>query len=118
MSRRENWNRFENYFPGEAYCDWVALSAYGPTTPMTHDGTESLAFKMREAYPRLVKIAPGKPIIIAEFGCDLHNRRVNAADWAKAASKISSLIDGRRMSVSAGGTKAGKTTTTKNTIPI
>jgi hypothetical protein len=79
------WNAFENYFPGGNYCDWVALSAYGPTTPMTRDGTESFAFKMRNAYSRLVKIAPGKPVIIAEFGCDLHNRRVSAADWAKAA---------------------------------
>ena len=25
-----DWNRFENYFPGGDYCDWVALSAYGP----------------------------------------------------------------------------------------
>ena len=30
----KDWNRFENYFPGEDYCDWVALSAYGPTTPI------------------------------------------------------------------------------------
>jgi hypothetical protein len=52
---------------------------------MTRDGAESFAFKVREAYPRLVKIAPGKPIIIAEFGCDLHNPRVNAAHWAKTA---------------------------------
>ena len=52
---------------------------------MTRDGTESFAFKMRNAYSRLVKIAPGKPVVIAEFGCDLHNRRVNAANWAKAA---------------------------------
>jgi hypothetical protein len=79
------WNAFENYFPGGNYCDWVALSAYGPTTPITRDGTESFAFKMRESYSRLVKIAPGKPVIIAEFGCDLHSRRVSAADWAKAA---------------------------------
>jgi hypothetical protein len=79
------WNRFENYFPGENYCDWVALSAYGPTTPTTPDGTESFAFKMRKAYPRLTKIAPGKPVIIAEFGCDLRNRRVDAASWAKSA---------------------------------
>src|SRR5947208_902153 len=78
-------NRFENYFPGENYCDWVALSAYGPTTPTTRDGTESFAFKMHDAYPRLAKIAPGKPIIIAEFGCDLHNLHVDAATWAKAA---------------------------------
>jgi hypothetical protein len=79
------WNAFENYFPGEEYCVWVALSAYGPTTPITRDGTESFAFKMRKTYPRLVKIAPGKPIIIAELGCDLHNRHVNAANWAEAA---------------------------------
>ena len=79
------WNRFENYFPGENYCDWVALSAYGPTTPTMHDGTESFAFKIREAYARLTRIAPGKPMIIAEFGCDLHNRHVNAAHWAKTA---------------------------------
>jgi hypothetical protein len=79
------WNAFENYFPGENYCDWVALSVYGPTTPQMRDGTESFAFKMREAYPRLTKIAPGKPIIIAEFGCDLHNPRVDVARWTKGA---------------------------------
>ncbi len=79
------WNAFENYFPGEHYCDWVGLSGYGPTTPMTRDGTESFAFKMRKAYPRLTRIAPGKPIIIAEFGCDLHNRHINTARWAKSA---------------------------------
>ena len=81
----KKWNRFENYFPGGNYCDWVALSAYGPTTPTTRDETESFAFKMREAYPRLMKIALGKPIIIAELGCDLHNRHVDAANWAKSA---------------------------------
>lgn len=79
------WNAFENYFPGTDYCDWVALSAYGPTTPLTIDGTESFAFKMREAYPRLIKLAPGKPMIIAEFGCDLHNRHVEVVKWARAA---------------------------------
>jgi hypothetical protein len=79
------WNAFENYFPGENYCDWVALSAYGPTTPTTTDATESFAFKLREAYPRLIKLAPNKPMIIAEFGCDLHNRGVNAARWAREA---------------------------------
>jgi hypothetical protein len=32
-----------------------------------------------------MKIAPGKPIIITELGCDLHNPHVNAARWAKSA---------------------------------
>ena len=79
------WNAFENYFPGENYCDWVALSAYGPTTPLTADGTESFAFKMRDAYPRLTKLAPGKPVIISEFGCDLHNRHVDPVKWTRSA---------------------------------
>ncbi|HST29285.1 MAG TPA: glycosyl hydrolase [Chthoniobacterales bacterium] len=79
------WNAFENYFPGTDYCDWVALSAYGPTTPLTRDSTESFAFKMREAYPRLTKLAPGKPLILAEFGCDLHNRHVDVVRWARSA---------------------------------
>jgi len=78
-------NAFENYFPGENYCDWVALSVYGPTTPLTRDGTESFEFKMREAYPRLTKLAPGKPVIIAEFGCDLHNRHVDVVRWTRTA---------------------------------
>jgi hypothetical protein len=87
------WNAFEHYFPGKNYCDWVALSAYGPTTPRMRDGTESFAFKMHEAYPRLRKVAPGKPIIIAEFGCDLHNPRVEVARWAKGA--LENLLSNR-----------------------
>jgi len=43
----KKWNRFENYFPGQNYCDWVALSAYGPTTPMTPDGTRE--FRVQNA---------------------------------------------------------------------
>jgi len=89
----QKWNAFENYFPGADYCDWVALSAYGPTTPTTKDGTESFRFKMRDAYPRLAKLAPGKPMIIAEFGCDLHNPGVNAVTWAKSA--LDDLFSGR-----------------------
>jgi hypothetical protein len=87
------WNRFENYFPGDQYCDWIGLSAYGPLTPRESDGTESFRFKMRSAYPRLVKLAPGKPIIIAEFGCDIHHRTVDAAEWARNA--LEDLFSGR-----------------------
>ncbi len=87
------WNRFENYYPGASYCDWVALSAYGPLTPRGLDGTESFRFKMRDAYPRLTKLAPGKPIVIAEFGCDIHHRKVDAGVWAREA--LEDLFSGR-----------------------
>jgi Glycosyl hydrolase family 26 len=89
----EKWNTFENYFPGDNYCDWVALSIYGPLTPRTTDGTESFCSKLAEAYPRLANIAPNKPIIIAEFGCDLHNKHCNAADWAHGA--LEEIFSGR-----------------------
>jgi Glycosyl hydrolase family 26 len=79
------WNAFENYFPGENYCDWVALSAYGPTTPRTNEATESFRFKVDQAYPRLTSIVPNKPILIAEFGSDLHNHHVDVVHWAKSA---------------------------------
>lgn len=87
------WNAFENYFPGTDYCNWVALSAYGPTTPRMRDGTESLRFKLNESYARLTKLAPNKPIIIAEFGCDIRNRYVDCAKWAKAA--LEELFSGK-----------------------
>lgn len=87
------WNAFENYYPGQGYCDWVALSAYGPTTPQTPDGSEPFRFKLREAYPRLRKLAPDKPIIIAEFGSDLHNRKRDAAEWAQSA--LEDLFSGK-----------------------
>lgn len=79
------WNALENYFPGQDYCDWVGVSAYGPLTPRTSDGAESFRFKIDSVYSRLTSVAPGKPIIVAEFGCDLHNRHAHARNWAKAA---------------------------------
>jgi hypothetical protein len=81
------WNRFENYYPGAGYCDWLAVSAYGPTTPTMRDGGESLADKLDEAMPRLRKLASDKPIILAEFGCDLHSHEANASEWARDALK-------------------------------
>ena len=79
------WNAFENYFPGSDYCDWVALSAYGLLTPRTDEGVETFRFKIDEAYPRLTKLALGKPVIVAEFGSDLHNQRVDVVRWSRNA---------------------------------
>ena len=104
------WNRFENYFPGESYCDWVALSAYGPTTPTTRDGTESLSFKLSAAYPRLTTLVPGKPIILAEFGCDLHNPHVRAGVGRRRHWRHFFQTVGPPSLDSAGGMRAGRMT--------
>src|SRR6202030_1619307 len=87
------WNAFENYFPGDNYCDWYGISAYGPLMPHTSEGIESFRQKIDAAYPRLTSLAHGKPIIVAEFGCDLRNPHVNAAHWAKAA--LNDLLSNR-----------------------
>ncbi len=87
------WNRLENYFPGESYCAWMAVSAYGPLTPRAVEGLESFREEMDHVYSRLTKLAPNKPIIIAEFGCDIHHRKVSASAWARAA--LRDLFSGR-----------------------
>lgn len=79
-----HWNRMENYFPGADYCDWIAVSAYGALTARAPE-IETFREELDHAYPRLTKLAPNKPIIVAEFGCDIHHRKVKAADWARAA---------------------------------
>lgn len=89
----EKWNAFENYFPGANYCDWVALSIYRALTPQSRDGSESFHSKLREANPRLTNVAPDKPIIIAEFGCDIHNKHCDAAKWARDA--LQEIFSGR-----------------------
>lgn len=81
----KKWNACENYFPGDNYCDWIGISAYGPLTPHTSDGIESFRQKIDPVYRRLTSLAHDKPIVVAEFGCDLHNPHVRVAHWAKAA---------------------------------
>ena len=80
------WNRFENYYPGSDYVQWIAASCYGPQKP-TDDEEENIRFrdKFDPVYPRIVKLAPDKPIMIAEFGCTSGYRYVKAEDWAKDA---------------------------------
>jgi hypothetical protein len=86
------WNRLEDYFPGETYCNWMAVSAYGPLTPRTAE-VGTFRAEIDQVYPRLTKLAPGKPIIVAEFGCDLHHRKIAAAVWARDA--LHDLLGGR-----------------------
>ena len=78
------WNRFENYYPGDAYVDWVAVSAYGAQEP-TERWCGSFRDSMDAAYPRLRAMAPTKPVIVAELGVTSRNPLCNQADWAQAA---------------------------------
>ncbi len=78
------WNRLENYYPGDGYVDWIAISDYGAKTPYDND-LRTFREKMDPAYERLTALAPSKPVIVSEFGCDIHNPYVSASSWANAA---------------------------------
>jgi hypothetical protein len=86
------WNRFERYYPGDAFVDWVGVSAYGALSPLD-DWCDSFRATMDGAYPRLRAMAPAKPVFVLEFGVAKGNPLCGQATWAKAA--LASLTGGR-----------------------
>jgi hypothetical protein len=78
------WNRFENYYPGDEYIDWIAVSNYGAQTP-EEDYWEEFRVGMDAIYPRVEALANGKPIILAEFGVTKNNPLGDQAEWARNA---------------------------------
>jgi len=83
-----DWNRFENYYPGDEWIDWVGVSVYGRQVPKDRRAV-SFRFQMDWAYDRLRRLT-GKPVIVCEFGTisDEHQ-----AGWAKAA--LLDILGGR-----------------------
>jgi hypothetical protein len=81
---REDWNRMENYYPGDDVVDFVALSTYGPITP-DEPASEKLGDMLDYSVPRMAELAPGKPVIVAEFGCTAGNATASPATWAADA---------------------------------
>ena len=62
----EAWNDFTNYYPGDDYIDWLGFSAYGPFD--SNSDIEYFSELIDLAYPKLVELAPTKPIAVLEFG--------------------------------------------------
>ncbi len=76
--------RFERYWPGDDVVDWMGLSCYGPQTP-TQDSWPDFAQTLDEYIPRVLALAPGKPIMVAELGTDVRNPHVDPVRWATQA---------------------------------
>jgi hypothetical protein len=60
---QEYWNSFENYYPGDAYVDWLAVDGYNWGGPEWKSFQEVFA----AALGRLRAITTEKPVMIAEF---------------------------------------------------
>jgi hypothetical protein len=80
----ESWNRLENYYPGDEWIDWLAVSVYGAQTPQD-DYWDEFRPGMDEVYARVRALAPDKPVILAEFGVARGNPLGDQAAWARAA---------------------------------
>ncbi len=80
----ESWNRFENYYPGDEWMDWIGVSDYGAQTPQD-DYWISFRADLDPIYPRLAALTPNKPIVVLEFGATDNNPRGDQALWARQA---------------------------------
>ena len=78
------WNRMEYYYPGDAYVDWLGVSAYGAQTPMDN-WCDAFADSMDAVYPRLAALSLAKPIAVLEFGVTARNPICDQASWAESA---------------------------------
>ncbi len=79
-----SWNRLEDYYPGDDVVDWTAISAYGPQTPL--DGWLGLfRDEVDASYPRVLSVAPTKPVIVAELGVTAGNPLTTPEAWAGPA---------------------------------
>jgi len=77
----ETWNRLEAYYPGDNWIDWLGVSVYGAQKP-TEAAWPLFEDLMGTVYPRLVAMAPGKPVVLCEFGATRGNPLGNQEAWA------------------------------------
>lgn len=80
----EDWNRFENYYPGNEWIDWLGISVYGPSDPMDDDCT-TFRESMDATIPRLGALSADKPIVVLEFAAAANNPYCDQLDWTRGA---------------------------------
>ena len=59
-----DWNKIENYYPGDEYIDWLGVSIYGPQE--NNEEYQEFSEIMNDIYPRLSSLSD-KPIAVLEF---------------------------------------------------
>lgn len=85
------WNRFERYYPGGDVISVLGVSAYGAQTP-NEKPIATLRAQLDAVLPRLEALAPGKPVLLLEFG-SVAGAQPPPERWAEAA--LADLTAGR-----------------------
>jgi hypothetical protein len=86
------WNRLENYYPGDDVIDWLGVSVYGAQTPLD-DEWPIFSKGLDAVAPRIMALAPDKPLFILEFGVSAGNPLGKPGPWANSA--LSSMLANR-----------------------
>ena len=82
---QQPWNTLEAYYPGGDVVSVLGVSAYGAQTPQdSADTILSLRQQLDSVMPRLSALAPGKPVMLLEFG-SAAGAAVSPQEWAGAA---------------------------------
>ncbi len=89
---KRKWNRFEAYYPGDAFIDILGVSIYSALSPR-ENWRKAFTTSLPRVMARFAAMAPGKPVIVAEMGTDVHNRHESAARWA--ADALAMIHSGR-----------------------
>lgn len=63
---RKAWNRFENYYPGDAYADAVGIDAYNWGGARSWGAWRRPAMLLKGPYHRALAMAPDKPLFLTE----------------------------------------------------
>jgi beta-mannanase len=61
------WNQPENYYPGDAWVDWICADGYNWGTTQSWIVWRSFDEVFGSVYQRLTTLAPTKPFMIGEF---------------------------------------------------
>jgi Glycosyl hydrolase family 26 len=74
---------FANLYPGNQYVDWTCLDGFNWGETKNSAGWQSFQHVFSTTYSEVLKIAPGKPMIIGETASD--ERGGSKADWIESA---------------------------------
>jgi beta-mannanase len=83
---KDEWNQPKEYYPGDGYVDWLAMSAYGKQ--FVKNPWVSPQDAMTWAYDDLCSINSNKPIMLAEWGVGEFPKDGDKARWITEAFGI------------------------------
>lgn len=79
----DDWNKIQNYYPGDDYIDWIGFSAYGPQR--WGESFTRLLDIIQPGYMELCELSADKPLAVLEFGVADYLPNVDKSQWIQSA---------------------------------